>query len=101
MLLQNIIELASTLFSIYKVASVEKRREESYDAQRVQLEGKEEFGEEATCIICSEPITNKAVTACGHVFCWQCIIKATEIKPQCPNCRKKCLPSQVIQLKNY
>lgn len=101
MLIQNLIELASIVASIYRVSKVEKRREESYNSQTIEMTGKEEFGEESTCIICVEPISNKAVTACGHVFCWQCIVKSTEIKPQCPSCRKKCLPSQVIQLKNY
>lgn len=28
------------------------------------------------CRICYSPLTNRSLTKCGHVFCWDCIIRA-------------------------
>lgn len=43
------------------------------------------------CGICLELLekTNVCVTRCGHSFCLECIIKNTNYKNNCPNCRKE------------
>jgi hypothetical protein len=36
MLIQGLVELATSLFTIYKISSVEKRREQDYNANRIE-----------------------------------------------------------------
>ena len=41
------------------------------------------------CCICYESMgnTNITTTACGHTFCFSCIIKSMDAKNACPCCR--------------
>lgn len=49
-----------------------------------------------TCIICMEPYTNATVTACGHIYCHECLTQALIAGEKnsergvgnCPVCRK-------------
>lgn len=43
------------------------------------------------CVICYDLIgdTNKCVTPCGHNFCFNCIMKATQYNSKCPYCRNE------------
>lgn len=43
------------------------------------------------CVICYDLIgdTNKCVTPCGHNFCFNCILKATQYNSKCPYCRNE------------
>jgi len=50
--------------------------------------------------ICESPAG--AATNCGHVFCWKCILHWTmNVRPECPLCRKKCAPQDVMALYNW
>lgn len=53
------------------------------------------------CLLCSETITKISSTLCGHLFCWDCIIKYLQINNNCPFCRKICLPQNVIKLRSF
>ena len=44
-------------------------------------------------------MSNWSSTKCGHLYCWECIIQALENKQECPICRARCLPQEVVQLK--
>lgn len=54
-----------------------------------------------TCLLCMEKRKDVSVTICGHLFCWDCIIKYLQTNSNCPFCRTKCLPQQVVYLQNY
>ncbi|EJU05371.1 peroxisome assembly protein per8 [Dacryopinax primogenitus] len=41
------------------------------------------------CVLCLEERTATAATACGHLFCWTCVVDWTREKPECPLCRQK------------
>ncbi|KAK7794727.1 hypothetical protein R5R35_009618 [Gryllus longicercus] len=53
------------------------------------------------CYLCMEKRKNSSATPCGHLFCWNCIIDSVRVKPVCPLCRERVLPSRVALLKNY
>lgn len=61
-------------------------------------------GKHSTCGICFSTCETPAgaATRCGHVFCWACIINWTvKIRPECPLCRAKCSPQEVLALYNW
>ena len=57
--------------------------------------------ETKNCLLCLDERKNTSTTICGHLFCWDCIIKYLQKTPSCPFCRKICLPQNVIMLQNY
>lgn len=52
-----------------------------------------------TCILCLNPMTDPSCAPCGHLFCWNCIINWCKERPECPLCRQKCFPQQVLSLR--
>jgi len=60
----------------------------------IQNEGK-------SCLLCMDQRRNTSMTPCGHLFCWECIIKHLQKSQNCPFCRKMCLPQSVIYLQNF
>ena len=40
------------------------------------------------CVLCLEHLRSPSVTACGHTFCWTCILAWIREKPECPLCRQ-------------
>lgn len=42
---------------------------------------------EDNCSICMDTITNPALTACGHLFCYECVKMCMGDKKRCPLCK--------------
>lgn len=53
------------------------------------------------CLLCLETRTDTSSTSCGHLFCWKCITDYLQSNPQCPLCRRECLPQHIVYLRNY
>jgi peroxin-10 len=53
------------------------------------------------CALCLEDRKHTAVTTCGHLFCWNCILEWLQTQQICPLCRERVLPSRVVLLQNY
>ena len=46
-----------------------------------------ELIEQETCAICMDQLTNPTVTACGHLFCYECLKMCLGDKKRCPMCK--------------
>eukprot|EP01082_Thalassiosira_pseudonana_P001241 g818.t1 g818 contig10:792388-794453(+) len=56
-----------------------------------------------SCGIClNQRVHPAAPSVCGHVFCWNCILHwVANVRAECPLCRAKTRPQDVIPLYNY
>eukprot|EP00708_Paratrimastix_pyriformis_P000515 EC833944.1.p3 GENE.EC833944.1~~EC833944.1.p3 ORF type:complete len:107 (+),score=7.97 EC833944.1:126-446(+) len=41
----------------------------------------------ASCGVCFEPLSSPACATCGHVFCFQCLVRCADMNSKCPACR--------------
>ena len=55
---------------------------------------------ERRCGLCLEERSQPSCGPCGHIFCWNCLVAATQVKPQCPECRQPTEPASILQLRN-
>lgn len=55
---------------------------------------------EKRCGLCLDTRNKASCAPCGHVFCWDCLIAATQVKPLCPECRHPAPPETILQLRN-
>eukprot|EP01016_Furgasonia_blochmanni_P007212 TRINITY_DN12888_c0_g1_i1.p1 TRINITY_DN12888_c0_g1~~TRINITY_DN12888_c0_g1_i1.p1 ORF type:complete len:322 (-),score=56.75 TRINITY_DN12888_c0_g1_i1:485-1450(-) len=53
------------------------------------------------CNLCYDMVKYASATPCGHIFCWECILKSCLNKPECPTCRQTCKPNKIVQLRNF
>ena len=57
--------------------------------------------ESEICKICLDKRTNTTATLCGHIYCWDCIFKYSQIRSECPLCRSKVHPKELLFLQNF
>lgn len=55
----------------------------------------------SNCVLCLENFKYLSAIPCGHIFCWNCILKWTQSVKRCPICKENTKPSQVILLQNF
>lgn len=80
--------------------------EASRGAARVKAAELEAVAESVLkCTLCMEKREpergTSAVTECGHVFCWDCIVGWAREKPACPLCRQSLNPSHILPIYNF
>lgn len=65
-----------------------------------EVSGPKETVESVDCKICFEERKESSATLCGHVFCWKCILKFSQMKGECPVCRAKVHPKDIVRVFN-
>lgn len=60
-------------------------------------------GQSIQCGVCMNERTNPAVpVACGHVFCWSCLLHwVSTVRAECPLCRVATRPQDILPLYHY
>jgi len=82
----------------YKMKNESERIQRSRQLSEDDSKSSNCFGD---CRLCLAPMQYPSVTSCGHVFCWQCIMEWTTKKSECPICRAKTKPQQIIPCARY
>jgi len=102
MLIQIVVEIVKFFYKMYR-NNKWKNVQERYFSKQATKEVLETIdkSKDNLCFICYEQRKNPSITPCGHVFCWECIVKNSLIREECPVCKKNCKPNKIIQLKNY
>jgi peroxin-10 len=52
------------------------------------------------CKICFDARKSVSSTPCGHLFCWDCILRYAQVKYECPICRAPVQPKEIIRIAN-
>ncbi|KAM5348285.1 hypothetical protein ACJ41O_008109 [Fusarium nematophilum] len=69
----------------------DKNRALLQDALRLYIESQED------CAICYDTPSNPVITACKHVFCKACILRAIQLQHKCPLCRNKLTEEALLE----
>ena len=110
MMFQLSLSLVVFLYKMYReyrnIVHIETRekKEEEDDGDlkdEKMTEGKENKKKsKVKCGICFEKLTSPSVIPCGHVYCWDCIMRSSQFKSECPGCRKAFDPKEIVFLSN-
>lgn len=50
------------------------------------------------CQVCLDVLTDPVCTLCGHVFCWACLYRHLQQRPDCPTCKAHVTEGNVIPM---
>ncbi len=74
------------------------KEEEEVSSSTEETATQKESGHD--CKICYDTRKDPSAAQCGHVFCWGCLIKYSQMKGECPICRAKVHPKDIVILFN-
>lgn len=106
-LFQLIVGLAIKAYRVTKDAvdsgkptKIVERRKESEERGQTNLGNPGEPANALNCGICFDTLNGPSAIPCGHVFCWNCIVKSSQFKGECPSCRKNFETKEITFLGN-
>ena len=106
-IVKNVFNIYDNIKNIYKIYCLSGDKKESNHIKKneniIEQYNFEEVNEEDEniCILCLNKYKNTCCTPCGHLFCWNCIHLYLIEKNNCPKCKKKIKPQEMLFLQNY
>ena len=106
-IIKNTFNIFQNIKNIFKVHYIdEEKAEEKYDENIFEnneiIGGVENDNDnENICLLCLNKYNIVCCTPCGHLFCWSCIHLYLKEKNNCPKCKLKCYPQEILLLQNY
>ena len=108
-LAKNIYNIFGEIKNIYKIHILtdEKDKNENKninndeDNKKINIKDEENDDKENICLLCLNKYKNTSCTPCGHLFCWSCIHLYLTEKNNCPKCKRKIKPQEILFLRNY
>lgn len=83
-----------------KPTKIIERRSDNLDIAD-GLQKNDQYGSKTlNCGICFDTLAGPSAIPCGHVFCWDCIVKSSQFKGECPSCRKSFETKEITFLGN-
>lgn len=95
------IQFVLKLLIDFRKRNQPKKTVRSQESISDENDDQENVNENEICGLCYDKRRSPSVTPCGHLFCWECIIKNCLIKPECPQCRQFCPARKVVRLRNF
>ena len=106
-IIKNIFNIYDNIKNIYKIYYLtEDKKENAHieeDKNNLKINNFEEINDDDDniCLLCLNKYKNTCCTPCGHLFCWNCIHLYLIDKNNCPKCKKKIKPQEILFLQNY
>ena len=106
-IVKNIFNIYGNIKNIYKIYYLTEDKKESHQTEtnknNLKINNFEETNDdnENICLLCLNKYKNTCCTPCGHLFCWNCIHLYVIEKNNCPKCKKKIKPQEILFLQNY
>ena len=105
--LQLLISLCFYVYRVYQDVSHEHRTEKIREKEAQESQNHQANGVSAPrqsdflkCCVCFDAPVSPSVLPCGHLFCWECILKSSSFKLECPHCRKPFQRKEINCLEN-
>ena len=106
-IIKNIFNIYDNIKNIYNIYYLtEDKKENAHieeDKNNLKINNFEEINDDDDniCLLCLNKYKNTCCTPCGHLFCWNCIHLYLIDKNNCPKCKKKIKPQEILFLQNY
>ena len=105
-IVKNIFNIYNNFRNIYKIYCLTEDKKENNHSEKqknnLNINNFEETSDdENICLLCLNKYKNTCCIPCGHLFCWNCIHLYLIEKDNCPKCKKKIKPQEILFLQNY
>ena len=106
-LAKNFYNIFHNIKNIYQIHCLSKENEKNEafkndeNIKKTNIIEEDDDDKENICLLCLNKLNNTSCTPCGHLFCWSCIHLYLTEKNNCPKCKKKIKPQEILFLRNY
>ena len=108
-IIKNAYNIFQNIKNIIKIYYIEDEKEEKkikineniVEDSEIGYKFEDDDNNVDICLLCLNKYNQVCCTPCGHLFCWSCIHLYLSEKDNCPKCKSKCNPQEILFLQNY